>query len=356
MNPPPFPTGPQDNAPIEFVVPAEAAGARLDRVLADAVPGLSRSRLQGLIKAGAVTAADATVDDPGRKVKPGERYKIVVPEPESPEPLAEDIPLSVVYEDDDIVIVDKPAGLVVHPAAGHQAGTLVNALIAHCGESLSGIGGVKRPGIVHRLDKDTSGLLVVAKNDRAHQALSGQFQAHGSDGCMERRYLALVWGQPLRQHGTIDAPLGRSRTSRTKIVVTSGPLGRRAVTHFEVLERFAGADGKPLASLVALVLETGRTHQIRVHMAHAGHPVMGDPVYATGFRTSAARLGPDSRAALASLDRQALHAAFLRVQHPVTAEPVEAESRLPADMAALVGHLRREHGGNSGPSPKKRRI
>lgn len=341
---------------FDLVVAEEAAGVRLDRMLADGVPELSRSRLQALIKAGAVTCAGATIGDPGRRVKPGECYRIEVPPPEPAIPVPEVIPIAVVAEDDHIIVVDKPAGLVVHPAAGHESGTLVNALIAHCGDSLSGIGGVRRPGIVHRLDKDTSGLLVVAKTDQAHHALSEQFQSHGADGRMERRYLALVWGQPLRQHGTIDVPLGRSRTSRTKIAVAHGEDGRRAVTHFEVLEHFAGADGKPLASLVQLVLETGRTHQIRVHMTHTGHPVMGDPVYATGFRTSASRLGPLSRAALQQLDRQALHAAFLRIEHPATEEPMAFESPLPPDIAKLLETLRLEHRQGAHAPTRKRRI
>jgi 23S rRNA pseudouridine1911/1915/1917 synthase len=341
---------------MSFVVTDEAAGSRLDRVLANLVPGISRSRLQALIKGGAVICAGATIGDPGRRVKPGEHYRMIVPEPEPAKPLPEAIPLAVVSEDEHIIVVDKPAGLVVHPAAGHESGTLVNALIAHCGDSLSGIGGVKRPGIVHRLDKDTSGLLVVAKTDQAHQALSAQFQAHGADGRMERRYLALVWGHPLRQRGVIDAPLARSRTSRTKIAVTHGIAGRNAVTHFEVLERFVDSDGKPLASLLQLTLETGRTHQIRVHMAHSGHPVMGDPVYASGFRTSASRLAARSRATLQRLDRQALHAAFLRVEHPVTGKPVAFESPLPPDIANLLKNLRCEHRQGAHALSRKRRI
>ncbi len=344
-----------ERAQIDVVIPAEAAGARLDRVLTEGIPGLSRSRLQALIKSGAVMCNGTAVAEAGRKVKPGERYRLVLPEATPAEPQPEAMALAIAYEDDHLVIVDKPAGLVVHPAAGHETGTLVNALIAHCGDSLSGIGGVKRPGIVHRLDKDTSGLLVVAKNDRAHQSLSAQFQSHGADGRMERRYLALVWGHPLRQKGAIDASLGRSRTSRTKIAVTAGEHGRRAVTHFEVLERFVDAEGKPLASLLALVLETGRTHQIRVHMAHAGHPVMGDPVYAAGFRTRSSRLGKQSHAALQHLDRQALHAAFLRLEHPDTGKPVATESPLPPDIAGLLAQLRREHPENAASAPRKRR-
>jgi len=352
----PIPADCSESAPFDVTIPPEGHGLRLDRALADAVTSLSRSRLQGLIRDGAVACDGATISDPGRRVKPGERYTIVVPPAEPAVPMPERMALAIVHEDDHVIVVDKPAGLVVHPAAGHESGTLVNALIAHCGASLSGIGGVRRPGIVHRLDKDTSGLLIVAKTDLAHQALSAQFHAHGADGRLERRYLALVWGGPVRQHGTVDVPLGRSRASRTKIAVTRGEDGRRAVTHFEVLERFNGADGKPLAALLVLTLETGRTHQIRVHMAHAGHPVMGDPVYATGFQTSASRLGAEARAALARLDRQALHAAFLTIEHPATGERLAFESPLPADVGSLLDGLRLDGRLRpSGPS-KKRRI
>jgi 23S rRNA pseudouridine1911/1915/1917 synthase len=343
-------------ASFEVTIPPDGQGLRLDRALAGAVPSLSRSRLQSLIRDGAVACDGSTICDPGRRVKPGERYSIVVPPAEPAVPRPERMALAIVHEDEDVIIVDKPAGLVVHPAAGHESGTLVNALIAHCGDSLSGIGVVRRPGIVHRLDKDTSGLLIVAKTDRAHQSLAAQFQAHGADGRLERRYLALVWGGPMRQHGTIDAPLGRSRTSRIKIAVTRGDDGRRAVTHFEVLERFNGVDGKPVAALLALTLETGRTHQIRVHMAHAGHPVMADPVYATGFQTSASRLGIEARTALARLDRQALHAAFLAVEHPATAKRMAFESPLPADIASLLDGLRVDGSLKPSASQKKRRI
>ncbi|MDX2159204.1 MAG: RluA family pseudouridine synthase [Hyphomicrobiaceae bacterium] len=325
---------------IEALVKPDQAGARLDRALADLVVDLSRSRLQSLIRTGAITLQGETISDPGRRVKPGETYRIAVPEPEPATPSAEAIALTIVYEDDAIVVIDKPAGLVVHPAAGHASGTLVNALIAHCGDSLSGIGGVRRPGIVHRLDKDTSGLLVVAKTDAAHQGLASQFQSHGADGRLERRYRAVVWGVLPRRRGMVDAPLGRSRTHRTRIAVTSGDEGRRAITHYEVLEVFAGADGKPVASLIELRLETGRTHQIRVHMAHLGHPVMGDPVYASGFRTSASRLPADAQACLARLDRQALHAAILAIEHPIDGRRLVFESPLPQDLADLLGSMR----------------
>ncbi|MGE3915336.1 MAG: RluA family pseudouridine synthase [Hyphomicrobiaceae bacterium] len=327
---------------IAVDVSPDMAGARLDRMLAAALPDRSRSRLQALIREGAVVLGGRAVEDPGHKVKPGESYRLAIPAPRPAEPAGEAIPLRVVFEDAHVIVVDKPAGLVVHPAAGHETGTLVNALIAHCGESLSGIGGVRRPGIVHRLDKDTSGLLVVAKTDLAHQSLAEQFASHGADGRLERRYLALVWGGPTRARATIDAPLARSQASRTRIAVTRGETGRRAVTHLEVVERLAGLDGKPLASLVKVSLETGRTHQIRVHMAHAGHPVMGDPTYGTGFKSSATRLGPGGQEALVRLHRQALHAAVLAFAHPATGRSLRFESPLPGDFAGLLESLRRE--------------
>ena len=312
-------------------------GARLDRVLAARIPALSRSRLKALILAGEVAIDGRTIRDPGERVKSGMRVAVNVPPPEAATPAAESIPLEVVYEDGDLIVIDKPAGLVVHPAAGHPGGTLVNALIAHCGESLSGIGGVKRPGIVHRLDKDTSGLLVVAKNDRAHRALAEQFADHGRSGPLERGYLALVWGAPERSRGTVEAPIGRHLHSRDKQAIRPG--GRDAVTHWQVLERYRGVDGKPVASLVECRLETGRTHQIRVHLAHIGHPVMGDPVYATGFKTKSARLPAPAQPALAALERQALHAYLLAVEHPTTGEKLEFRSELPGDFARLRDSL-----------------
>ena len=253
------------------------------------------------------------------------------------EPEAEDIALDIVYEDSDIIVIDKPKGLVVHPAAGHASGTLVNALIAHCGTSLSGIGGVRRPGIVHRLDKDTTGLMVAAKNDAAHQSLTAQFADHGRSGAMERGYLALVWGVPNRQRGTVDAPIDRHRHAREKMAVRDG--GREAVTHWEVRETFAGRDGKPVAALLACRLETGRTHQIRVHLAHIGHPLMGDSVYGPHFKTKAGHLGPEGQAALAALARQALHAYLLVIEHPRTGEILHWESPLPEDLIYLTSKL-----------------
>ncbi|HWV81476.1 MAG TPA: RluA family pseudouridine synthase, partial [Hyphomicrobiaceae bacterium] len=277
-------TSSQDIRTIE-VTEAEG-GQRLDRVLGGHIAELSRARLQALIKQGHVTGARGTIEEPGLRVKPGERYQVIVPPPVPAEPQAEHTRLAIVHEDDDLIVVDKPAGMVVHPAPGHASGTLVNALIAHCGESLSGIGGVRRPGIVHRLDKDTSGLLVVAKSDAAHRGLSEQFAAHGSDGRLSRRYVALVWGAPDRPRGAIDASIARSRHNRTRMAVSQGPTSRHAVTHYAVLEIFRDDSGVPLASLLELELETGRTHQIRLHLAHEGHPVMGDPVYGSGFKSS----------------------------------------------------------------------
>jgi 23S rRNA pseudouridine1911/1915/1917 synthase len=318
------------------VIAAEEAGQRLDRVLAARIPTLSRSRLKALILDGQVKIGGRTILDPSSLVKAADTINVNLPPPETPSPKGENIPLTIVYEDDDLIVIDKPAGLVVHPSAGHATGTLVNALIAHCGDSLSGIGGVKRPGIVHRLDKDTSGLLVVAKNDRAHKALSKQFADHGRTGAMRRGYLAFVWGAPDRPKGTIDAPLDRNPHNREKRTVRPG--GRLAITHWQLLETFNGRDGEPVASLLACKLETGRTHQIRVHLAHIGHPIMGDATYSTGFKTKAGLLGPQAQAALAALGRQALHAYQLAIEPPDTrnsAEMLEFHSELPGDLRRL---------------------
>ena len=316
-----------------LVIAAAEDGERLDRVLASHMTDLSRSRLKTLVLAGQVTIDGTPVLDPGRKVRADDAIAIAVPAPEPATPRAEPIPLSIVYEDDAIIVIDKPKGLVVHPAAGNWTGTLVNALIAHCGDSLSGIGGVRRPGIVHRLDKDTTGLLVVAKTDRAHRKLAAQFADHGRTGALERAYLAFVWGVPARPKGTIDKPIDRHPHARDKMAVRPG--GRTAITHWEVLERYAGADQKGVASLVECRLETGRTHQIRVHLAAIGHPLLGDSVYGPGFKTKASQLPERARDALAALDRQALHAHILRLEHPVTGELLHFRSELPADLAAL---------------------
>ena len=326
------------NQRLEVIVGGDEGFARLDRVLAVRCPALSRSRLKALILAGSVTVKDAPVRDPAYHVKGGDTITIDVPEAVPAEPAGEDIALDIAYEDDDIIVIDKPKGLVVHPAAGHETGTLVNALIAHCGMSLSGIGGVRRPGIVHRLDKDTTGLMVIAKNDQAHQSLSAQFADHGRTGEMRRGYMAFAWGVPNRQRGTVDAPIDRHPYAREKMAVRDG--GREAVTHWEVQETFAGRDGKPIASLLACQLETGRTHQIRVHLAHIGHPLMGDSVYGPHFKTKATHLAPKSRAALTALDRQALHAYLLVLEHPRSGEILHWESPLPEDLLLLQNTLR----------------
>jgi 23S rRNA pseudouridine1911/1915/1917 synthase len=320
-------------------IAAEQAGQRLDRVLA-AGTELSRTRLKALILDGAVAIGSRTIRDPGYRVNAGEIVAVEVPPPVPAMPEGESIPLNIVYEDQEIVVIEKPAGLVVHPAAGHARGTLVNALIAHCGDSLSGIGGVKRPGIVHRLDKDTTGLMVVAKTDRAHQALAAQFADHGRNGPLRRGYLAFVWGVPNRPKGTIEAAIDRHPKSRDKMAVRV--QGRPAITHWQVLERYPGQNGTPAASLLECRLETGRTHQIRVHLAHIGHPLLGDSVYGTGFKTKAARLAPAARESLTDLGRQALHAYLLAIQHPTTAKLLEFRSELPADLARLRHSLTAE--------------
>lgn len=302
-------------------------------MLAVRAPDLSRSRLKALILAGHVTIEGVPARDPAYHVKTGETITIDVPPAAPAEPLAEAIPLDIVYEDDDIIVINKPRGLVVHPAAGHETGTLVNALIAHCGVSLSGIGGVRRPGIVHRLDKDTTGLMIVAKNDRAHQSLSEQFADHGRTGDLRRGYTAFVWGVLNRPRGSIEAPIDRHPHVREKMAVREG--GREAITHWEVRDTFAARDGRPIASLLACQLETGRTHQIRVHLAHLGHPLLGDDVYGPGFKTKASGLAKPAQGALSALGRQALHAHWLAISHPRTAEIMEWTSDLPADLAAL---------------------
>jgi 23S rRNA pseudouridine1911/1915/1917 synthase len=328
--------------PLRLETGPEAAGARLDQWLTRALGAeFSRSRVQALIRQGAVTVDGKPVSDPGRRLKAGETVEASLPEPEPAEPRGEDIPLDILYEDDELIVVNKPAGLVVHPGAGNWTGTLVNALIHHCGASLSGIGGVRRPGIVHRLDKDTSGVIVVAKTDRAHKALSEAFADHGLESGLERAYIALVWGSPERNTGIVDAPLGRAADRVRRAVVPAGRAdARHAVTHYAVLERFGGEAGNELASLVECRLETGRTHQIRVHMAHIGHPVIGDQDYGRGFRTKAARLAEPLRTAAKDFPRQALHAKLLAFSHPVTGETMRFEAPMPADMAALVEGFR----------------
>ena len=331
--------------PLRATVSEDDAGQRLDAVVARAFGELSRSRAKELIREGRVSLGGRTIGDANTRVKPGVEIEVRIPPPVAATPAGESIALTVVYEDSAVIVIDKPAGLVVHPAAGHGSGTLVNALIAHCGESLSGIGGVRRPGIVHRLDKDTSGLLVVAKTDAAHRALSEQFAAHGRDGRMVRAYLGVCWRAPERNRGRIDAPLARSVHNRTKIAVSKAADAREAVTHYEVLETFPSNPTKntaivPVASLLRLELETGRTHQIRVHLAHISHPLLGDAVYGAGFKASVNLLSVAAARALEQLGRQALHAAVLGFEHPMTGKTILFESPMPPDMRALTDALR----------------
>jgi 23S rRNA pseudouridine1911/1915/1917 synthase len=299
------------------------AGWRLDRALAAAIPTLSRERLKALIRSGALASAEQAVRDPAAKVRGDEHFRLAVPEPEPARNEAQDIPLRVIFEDDHLLVVDKPAGLVVHPAAGNRDGTLVNALLHHCGGSLSGIGGVARPGIVHRIDKDTSGLLVVAKTDVAHEGLAKQFAAHSID----RRYLAIVTGVPKANEGKVDAPLARSAANRKKIAIVQGARGKRAVTHWRRLDVLRDA------ALVECRLETGRTHQVRVHMASIGHPLIGDPVYGRSGKTHGKLLKE------LGFSRQALHATELGFTHPVTKRRLSFASAMPPDMQELFNAL-----------------
>ena len=329
----------QADAPRKVLVADEGAEGRLDAWLATALEGeFSRSRIKALIEQGAVSLKGIVCTEPKRKVAPGDPVEIVLPEPEDPEPKGEDIPLDVLYEDADVIVIVKPAGLVVHPGAGNWTGTLVNALIHHCGESLSGIGGVRRPGIVHRLDKDTSGVLVAAKNDVAHRHLAAQFADHGRTGPLERAYQAIVWGRPKQLKGTIDAPLGRGGDRTKRAVKREGSDdAREAITHYEVVERFhEKPDATALASLVECRLETGRTHQIRVHMAHIGCPLLGDLDYSAGFRTKINLLPEPARTVAGRFHRQALHAFLLAFEHPRTGEVMEFEAPMPEDMQELI--------------------
>jgi 23S rRNA pseudouridine1911/1915/1917 synthase len=323
---------------IAMLAAKKDAGERLDRFLAANAGDLSRSRLKQLLLEGEVRVGDGTVKDPAYRVKSGDRIELHIPVAKPAKPKGENIPLHVVFEDDQLIVIDKPAGLVVHPAAGNEDGTLVNALIAHCGSSLSGIGGEKRPGIVHRLDKDTSGLLVVAKTDKAHRKLSEQFADHGRTGPLLRGYLAFVWGVPDPRRGTVDLKIGRDPRSREKMAVV--PNGKRAVTRYALLDRFAGKERLPVASLVECRLETGRTHQIRVHLTRLGHPLLGDQVYGTGYKSKESQLGEDARRVLARFKRQALHAYQLGFEHPVTKKAVLFESPLPPDLQKLADALK----------------
>ena len=325
----------------EALIAGESAvGIRLDVFLAGKVPAhVSRSRIKEVIKSGGVEINNKTQLSPNYRLKAEDSIQMDIPEAEEAAPEPEDIPLDIYFEDDHLLVVNKPAGLVVHPAAGHASGTLVNALLHHCSDSLAGIGGVKRPGIVHRLDKDTSGLLVVAKNDRAHMDLQAQFADHGRTGPLERSYLALVWGRFERHAGTVNAYLGRSNSNRKKRAVVSedNPEAKVAITHYTV-EQELGIDGQgeAVATLVECRLETGRTHQIRVHMSHIGHPLIGDQDYGKHFQTKENTLDEPARSVVKEFKRQALHAAILGFKHPDSGEHLRFRAPLPQDMTVLL--------------------
>ncbi|MES2173702.1 MAG: RluA family pseudouridine synthase [Pseudomonadota bacterium] len=308
---------------IEAAISEAQHGWRLDRALADILPDLSRERLKGLIGEGQVQSPNVCKISVSMKVAAGQMFTITLPPPVPLDTVAQDIPLTIVHEDDDLIVIDKPAGLVVHPAAGNLDGTLVNALLHHCEGRLSGIGGVARPGIVHRIDKDTSGLLVVAKSDKAHEGLARQFKDHSID----RLYAAIVYGVPNPAAGTVDTWIGRSDADRKKMAVHREGRGKHAVTHYRTIQRLRDA------ALVECKLETGRTHQVRVHMHHIGHPLIGDPVYGKerkGFKSILETLG---------FKRQALHAKSLGFIHPVTNEQLMFQSALPTDMQELLSQL-----------------
>jgi len=318
-----------DERRLEVTIGADQQGERLDRALAARLPDLSRSRLKSLIEQGRVRSGERTISDPSQRVKPGQNFAILIPEASAPVPRGEAIPLAIRYEDEALIVIDKPAGMVVHPAPGNEGSTLVNALIAHCGASLSGIGGVRRPGIVHRLDKDTSGLLVAAKHDAAHRKLAEDFAAHR----VERAYQAVVWGVPAKKSGEIEGNIGRHPVHRKKMtVVTRG--GKPALTRYRVLKSFGR-----VASLVECRLATGRTHQIRVHMAAIGHPLLGDPTYGRATPARLDALPSKARSVLAGFKRQALHAWLLGFKHPINGQALHWESPLPPDLQALVSSL-----------------
>lgn len=316
-------------------VPAASGGERLDRFLAAALTDLSRTRIKQLVEAGHLALADGTewrtIEEVSAKVKPGQRFRLTIPAPVSAVPKGEAIPLDVRFEDEHLIVIDKPAGLVVHPSAGHASGTLVNALIGHCGDSLSGIGGVKRPGIVHRLDKDTSGLMVVAKSDPVHISLSRQFESRS----IIRAYTALCWGAPRPRDSSIAGNIGRAKLNRKKMAVVKFG-GKVARTDYQVLETY-GPKADPIVSLVNCRLQTGRTHQIRVHLTHIGHPILGDPLYGRGRQIRG--LPEDAAAAVRALGRQALHAHTLGFLHPIKGNHLTFESILPSEIEELVRQL-----------------
>jgi 23S rRNA pseudouridine1911/1915/1917 synthase len=337
-----------------YVADDADAGSRLDRFLASRIETLSRARLQELIRGGHVTRAGdgggGAITDPSAKVRAGDSFSVNEPAAEPSAVAGEQIELKVVYEDESLIVIDKPPGLVVHPGAGNQSGTLVNALIAHCGTSLSGIGGVARPGIVHRLDKDTSGVMVIAKTDAAHRGLAAQFADHGRTGALRREYLALVWGEPVPRAGRIETLIGRHPASRMKMAVLPAG-GRVAITNYTLEQTFCAPSGKAaskgkgnnslLLSVVRCSLETGRTHQVRVHMAHLGTPIVGDALYGAGFRTKALTLPKEAAEIFLGMERQALHATSLRFKHPITGRIQKFETMLPEDIAKLCNALER---------------
>nr|WP_127142401.1 RluA family pseudouridine synthase [Pelagibacterium montanilacus] len=329
---------PIDETAHATLVPEAEAGTRLDAFLANQFPQFSRNRIKELILSGAVDVDGAVRDVPRYRVRAGESIVLAAPEPVEATPRPQDIALDILHEDAHLIVIAKPAGLVVHPAPGNAEGTLVNALLHHCGESLSGIGGVRRPGIVHRLDKDTSGVMVVAKTEAAHKGLSDQFADHGRTGPLERAYTALVWGAPDPLRGRIETTIGRDPHNRLKQSVRAAD-GRVAITHYRVTERWAGE--KWAVSSVDCRLETGRTHQIRVHLGHIGHPLLGDPVYGSGFATKINTLPEPARALLSGLGRQALHARLLGFAHPATGETLRFEAPLPPELQALATELTR---------------
>ncbi|MEM9421652.1 MAG: RluA family pseudouridine synthase [Pseudomonadota bacterium] len=330
--------------PLTFTIEDEDVGARLDKWIADRTDDLSRARVKALIEGGALSRDGEVFADPKWKLKLGETYTLTPPPVEDATPKPQDIPLEVLHEDADLIVLNKPAGLVVHPAAGNWSGTLVNALLHHCGESLSGIGGVARPGIVHRLDKETSGVMVVAKSDRAHQGLSQQWATHD----IERAYLAICHGSPRPTSGKIEWPLARAQNDRKKMAVVGWdrPEGKEAVTHFKRQTAFgenrAKLPGDAVASLIECRLETGRTHQIRVHMSHIGHPLVGDPLYGRQGLSGLKPIDPEAERALAILakfKRQALHAAILGFDHPISGETLRFETPPPKDFSNLTNAL-----------------
>jgi 23S rRNA pseudouridine1911/1915/1917 synthase len=330
---------PSKNDVVALTIGLEHDSERLDRCLADSIRDMSRVRLQDLIKNEHCQVLrqgrSRTVKDPSWRVKLEDEVRLKLPPPVDTRVLGQAIELNILYEDDSLIVLNKAAGMVVHPAPGSPDKTLVNALIAHCGDTLSGIGGEKRPGIVHRLDKDTSGVMVAAKTDKAHHSLSDQFASHGRDGRLKRLYQAFVWGTILPAKGSVDAPIFRAPHNRKKMAVSKSERARHAVTHY----RHMGAFVEGHVSHIQCELETGRTHQIRVHMAHIGHPVLSDALYGSGMKSRAKHLTDTQRTALDALQRQALHASALGFEHPESGQPMYFEADMPADMLAFADAL-----------------